>query len=47
MKSCDESAQIEALKRKSEGLTDSFAPEMPIIGVPAKYLLAMLDANSK
>ena len=43
MKPCDESAQIEALKRAEEGLTDSFAPEKPIIGVPAKYLLAMLN----
>ena len=43
MKSCDESAQIEALKRAEEGLTDSFAPEKPIIGVPARYLLAMLN----
>ena len=47
LKNCDESAQIEALKRKAEGLTDPFAPEMPIVGVPASYLLARLDANSK
>ncbi len=44
-KGCDESAQIEALQRAEEGLTDPFAPEKPIIGVPASYLLAMLDAQ--
>ena len=44
-KACDETAQVEALQRAEEGLTDSFAPEMPIIGVPAGYLLAMLDAQ--
>ena len=47
MKACDESAQVEAIQRAKEGLTDPFAPEKPIIGVPAKYLLAMLDANSR
>ena len=47
LKACDESAQVEALQRAKEGLTDPFAPEKPIIGVPAKYLLAMLDANLK
>ena len=41
-KACDESAQLEALARARDGLTDSLAPEKPIIGVPAKYLLAML-----
>lgn len=45
IKPCDESAQVEALKRAEEGLTDSFAPEKPIIGVPAKYLLAMLNGS--
>lgn len=47
LKACDESAQVEALQRAKDGLTDPFAPEKPIIGVPAKYLLAMLDANLK
>ena len=47
MKACDESVQVEAIQRAKEGLTDPFAPEKPIIGVPAKYLLAMLDANSR
>ncbi len=42
---CDESAQLQALQRAQDGLTDSFSPEKPIIGVPAKYLLAMLDGN--
>lgn len=41
-KSCDESAQLEALQSAREGLTDSLAPEKPIIGVPASYLLGML-----
>ena len=41
-KACDESAQVEALQRAKDGLTDSLAPEKPIIGVPASYLLAML-----
>lgn len=44
-KACDESAQLEALQRAREGLTDSLAPEKPIIGVPASYLLSMLDGN--
>ena len=47
MKACDESAQVEALQRAEAGLTDSFAPEKPIIGVPASYLLAMLNADLK
>ena len=42
-KVCDESAQIESIQRAREGLTDSFAPEKPIIGVPAKFLLSMLE----
>ena len=46
-KACDETAQVEAIQRVKEGLTDPFAPEKPIIGVPASYLLAMLDANTK
>lgn len=46
-KACDESAQVEALRRAEEGLTDPFAPQKPIIGVPARYLLGMLDADSK
>lgn len=41
-KSCDESAQIEAIQRAQDGLTDSALPEQPIIGVPAKFLLSML-----
>ncbi len=40
----DESAQVEALQRAKEGLVDPFAPQKPLIGVPARYLLAMLDA---
>lgn len=47
LKGCEESAQIEAIQRAEEGLTDSFAPEKPIIGVPAWYLLSMLNADSK
>ncbi|MBQ6006569.1 MAG: hypothetical protein IJL14_10030 [Selenomonadaceae bacterium] len=38
----DESAQVEAIQRAKEGLTDSFAPQKLIIGVPASYLLSML-----
>lgn len=45
-KACDESAQVEALQRAKSGLTDSFAPEKPIIGVPAKFLLSMLSGNA-
>ena len=40
----DESAQVEALQRAKEGLIDPFAPQKPLIGVPARYLLSMLDA---
>lgn len=47
LKTCDESAQVEAIQRAQDGLTDPFAPQKPIIGVPAKYLLGMLDADSK
>ena len=43
-KICDESAQVEAIKKEAEGLTDPFAPQKPIVGVPAKYLLSMLEA---
>ena len=42
-KSCDESAQLEAIQRAKEGLTDSLAPEKPLIGVPASFLLSMLS----
>ena len=42
----DETAQVEAIQRAEAGLTDPFAPQKPIIGVPARYLLAMLDGNS-
>ena len=42
-KSCDESAQLEALERAKDGLTDSLAPEKPLIGVPARFLLSMLN----
>ena len=38
----DESAQVEAIQRAKEGLTDSFAPQKLIIGVPVSYLLSML-----
>ena len=41
----DESAQVEALQRAKESLTDPFAPQKPLIGVPARYLLSMLDGN--
>ena len=41
----DESAQVEALQRAKEGLTDPFAPQKPIIGIPASYLLSMLGAD--
>ena len=40
----DESAQVEALQRAKEGLIDPFEPQKPLIGVPAHYLLSMLDA---
>ena len=42
----DESAQVEAIQKAAEGLTDPFAPQKPIIGVPAKYLLSMLTADA-
>ena len=45
-KSCDESAQLEAIRRAREGLTDSTLPEQPIIGVPAKFFLSMLDGTA-
>ena len=45
-KTCDESAQIEAIQRAQDGLTDSALPEQPIIGVPAKFFLSMLTANA-
>lgn len=41
-KASDESAQVEAIQKAREGLTDPFAPQKPIIGVPASYLLSML-----
>ena len=41
-KGSDESAQVEAIQKAREGLTDPFAPQKPIIGVPAAYLLSML-----
>lgn len=44
-KACDESAQLEALQRAKDGLTDSLAPEKPLIGVPARFLLSMLNAG--
>ena len=44
-KACDESAQVEAIQRAQDGLTDSALPEQPIIGVPAKFLLSMLDGG--
>ena len=45
-KSYIDAAQIEALQRAAEGLPDSVAPQKPIIGVPASYLLSMLDGNT-
>ena len=44
-KACDESAQLEALQRAKDGLADSLAPEKPLIGVPARFLLSMLNAG--
>lgn len=44
-KACDESAQVEAIQRAQDGLTDSALPEQPIIGVPAKFLLSMLGGG--
>lgn len=44
-RACDESAQLQALQRARDGLTDSLLPEKPIIGVPAAYLLSMLDGT--
>ena len=41
----DESAQVEAIQRAKEGLIDPFAPQKPIIGIPASYLLSMLGAD--
>ena len=41
----DESAQVEAIQRAKEGLIDPFAPQKPIIGIPASYLLSMLTAD--
>ena len=45
-KACDESAQLEAIQRAQDGLTDSALPEQPIIGVPAKFFLSMLTADA-
>ena len=45
-KAFDESAQLEAIERAEVGLPDSLAPKKPIIGIPASYLLSMLDANA-
>ena len=45
-KACDSAAQIEAIQRAREGLTDSLTPEQPIIGVPAKFFLSMLTADA-
>ncbi len=45
-KAFDESAQLEAIERAEAGLPDSLAPKKPIIGIPASYLLSMLDANA-
>lgn len=43
-KGSDESAQVEAIQKEQDGLTDPFAPQKPIIGVPAKFLLSMLNS---
>ena len=40
----DEAAEVEAIQRAKEGLIDPFAPQKPIVGVPASYLLSMLNA---
>ena len=42
----DESAKVEAIQKAREGLTDPFAPQKPIVGVPASYLLSMLAADA-
>ena len=42
----DESAEVEAIQKAREGLTDPFAPQKPIVGVPASYLLSMLTADA-
>ena len=44
-KANDESAQVEAIQRAKEGLTDPFAPQKQIIGIPASYLLSMLTVD--
>ena len=45
-KACDSAAQVEAIQRAREGLTDSSLPEQPIIGVPAKFFLSMLTIDA-
>ena len=45
-KACDSAAQVEAIQRAREGLTDSLSPEQPIVGVPAKFLLSMLTVDA-
>ncbi len=42
----DSAAEIEAIQRSKNGLSDPLAPKKPIIGVPASYLLSMLDGNT-
>lgn len=42
-----ESELNEAILAAKAGLTDSQLPETPIVGVPASYLLSMLDAGTK
>ena len=44
-KSCDETAQVEAIQRARDGLTDAALPEQPIIGVPAKFFMNMVTVN--
>ena len=44
-KACDSAAQVEAIQRAREGLTDSLTPEQPIVGVPAKFFLSILDGG--
>ena len=45
-KSCDETAQVEAIQRARDGLTDAALPEQPIIGVPAKFFMNMVTVDS-
>ncbi|MCR5833784.1 MAG: hypothetical protein K6G55_03955 [Selenomonadaceae bacterium] len=45
--SSDEYAQLEAIRRAEEALTNPEMPEIPITGVPANFLLSMLTTADK